>query len=106
MKSPCCIDISGYREETFNRKARYILRMTYVYILRSMSDSTQTYIGVTTDLGRRLQQHNTGQSAYTKQFMPWKVETYIAFSDAEKAKAFERYLKMGGGWRFAQRRLI
>jgi hypothetical protein len=38
--------------------------------------------------------------------MPWKVETYLAFSDQEKAKAFERYLKMGGGWRFAQRRLI
>jgi putative endonuclease len=38
--------------------------------------------------------------------MPWKLETYIAFSDAEKAKAFERYLKMGGGWRFAKRRLI
>ena len=80
--------------------------MTYVYILRSVSCPDQTYIGVTGDLRRRLRQHNSGQSEYTKQFIPWKVETYIAFSDSEKAKALERYLKMGGGWRFAQRRLI
>jgi len=80
--------------------------MTYVYILRSISRPEQTYVGVTGDLRKRLRQHNGGQSEYTSQFAPWKVETYIAFSDLEKAKAFERYLKKGGGWRFAERRLI
>lgn len=80
--------------------------MTYVYILRSLSRPEQTYIGVTGDLRKRVGQHNTGQSEYTKQFRPWTVETYIAFSKREKARAFERYLKMGGGWRFAKRRLI
>ena len=80
--------------------------MTYVYILRSVGGPEQTYIGVTSDLRRRLQQHNAGQSEYTRQFMPWRIETYIAFSKETKAKEFERYLKKGGGWRFAQRRLI
>jgi predicted GIY-YIG superfamily endonuclease len=77
-----------------------------VYILRSVRRPGETYIGVTGDLRRRLRQHNAGQSEYTKRFIPWKIETYIAFSDAEKARAFERYLKRGGGWRFAQRRLM
>jgi putative endonuclease len=77
-----------------------------VYILRSVGWPEQTYIGVASDLRRRLRQHNDGQSEYTRQFMPWRVEAYIAFSKAAKAKEFERYLKKGGGWRFAQRRLI
>lgn len=77
-----------------------------MYILRSVKYPEQTYIGVTGDLRRRLRQHNRGESEYTSQFIPWKLETYIAFSDREKAEAFERYLKKGGGWRFAKRRLI
>jgi len=80
--------------------------MRYVYILRSVGEPGQTYVGVTGDLKRRLRQHNSGQSEYTRDFRPWKLETYIAFSNPEKAKRFERYLKMGGGWRFAKRRLI
>jgi putative endonuclease len=70
--------------------------MKYVYILRSVRRPGRTYIGVTGDLRRRLHQHNAGQSEHTRQFMPWKIETYIAFSKEDKAKAFERYLKIGG----------
>lgn len=66
----------------------------------------QTYIGLTGDLRRRLRDHNSGQSTFTKRYAPWKLETYVAFSDAEKARRFERYLKKSGGWRFAQRRLM
>lgn len=80
--------------------------MTYVYILRSLGHPDQTYVGLTCDLRRRLRQHNAGESEYTRQFKPWTVETYIAFSDKEKARKFERYLKGGGGWRFARRRLV
>jgi hypothetical protein len=37
--------------------------------------------------------------------MPWKLVTYVAFSDIEKARAFERYLKSGSGHAFAKKRL-
>ena len=80
--------------------------MWYVYILRSVRQPEQSYVGVTGDLPHRLKQHNAGQSDYTKRFVPWRVETYIAFSKADKARAFETYLKKGGGWRFAKRRLM
>ena len=38
-------------------------------------------------------------------FMPWRLLTYVAFSDEGKATSFERYLKSGSGHAFANRRL-
>jgi hypothetical protein len=35
--------------------------------------------------------------------MPWKLVTYVAFSDAKKAVALERYLKSGSGHAFARK---
>jgi putative endonuclease len=34
-----------------------------------------------------------------------ETQTYVAFSDIEKARAFERYLKSGSGHAFAKKRL-
>ncbi len=39
------------------------------------------------------------------QYTPWKLVTYIAFSDERKAETFERYLKSGSGHAFAKKRL-
>lgn len=80
--------------------------MIYVYILKSLSKSDQTYIGLTNNLKRRHRDHNSGQAVYTSLFSPWEIVFYAAFISGKKALAFERYLKRGGGWRFAQRRLI
>lgn len=60
---------------------------------------------MTADLKQRLQQHNAGQSAHTSKFKPWRLETYIAFSERQKAEALERYLKSGSGHAFADKRL-
>lgn len=77
-----------------------------VYILTCDKNPDRTYVGLTNNLPRRLREHNAGKSCHTKEQRPWSLETYIAFSDEEKAKEFERYLKRGGGWRFAKRRLL
>jgi predicted GIY-YIG superfamily endonuclease len=77
--------------------------MFYTYILRSISNPTQRYIGHTADLRTRLEEHNSGKSLHTAKFRPWKVETYIAFESLDKAQAFERYLKTGSGHEFARR---
>jgi predicted GIY-YIG superfamily endonuclease len=77
----------------------------YVYILRSLARPEQRYIGVTSDLRARLRHHNGGCSYHTKKYRPWKIETYIGFSDEEKANSFERYLKTGAGWAFSLKRL-
>ena len=80
-------------------------RFVYVYLLRSEADSKQTYVGFTQDLRKRLDDHNAGKAKHTSKFRPWKLETYVAFSDPEKARAFERYLKTSSGIAFANKRL-
>jgi putative endonuclease len=77
----------------------------YVYLLQSESAIGQRYVGVTTDLKQRFAEHNTGKSAHTSKYVPWKLVTYVAFSDEQKAEAFERYLKSGSGHAFARKRL-
>jgi putative endonuclease len=77
----------------------------YVYLLGSLSSNERRYVGMTTDLKRRLQEHNAGKSYHTSKFKPWRLVTYVAFSDRAKAESFERYLKSGSGHAFANRRL-
>lgn len=79
--------------------------MKYVYILKSLSDPTKRYSGITSDLKQRLAEHNRGASLHTAAFVPWIVDTYIGFSDKKKAINFERYLKGGSGKAFSKKRL-
>ena len=81
------------------------LSVRYVYLLESLEVPDQRYVGVTTDLRRRLDEHNSGKSLHTAKFRPWRIVTYIAFSDALKAQQFEHYLKSGSGHAFAKKRL-
>jgi putative endonuclease len=77
----------------------------YVYLLASETFENQRYIGVISDLKQRLAEHNAGKSPHSSKYLPWKLVTYVAFSDGEKADAFERYLKSGSGHAFARKRL-
>lgn len=79
--------------------------MFSVYLIQSVADADQRYVGTTADLRRRLQAHNEGNSSHTSKFRPWRLVTYVAFSDRTKAAAFERYLKSGSGHAFAKKRL-
>ena len=78
--------------------------MYYVYLLRSINNSSKTYIGYTTNLKQRIESHNTGGSVYTERDRPWKLVMYLAFDSEEKALSFEKYLKVGSGSAFAKKR--
>lgn len=78
--------------------------MYYVYLLRSLADPKQTYIGFTEDLKARLMVHNRGGSKHTSKYVPWELVTYHAFSDRKRAADFEIYLKSGSGQAFAKKR--
>ena len=78
--------------------------MFYVYFLRSINSPSKTYIGYTTDAQQRFETHNSGGSIYTKDDRPWQPVTYVAFDDEQKAKAFEKYVKVGSGNAFAKKK--
>src|ERR1700687_5094956 len=77
--------------------------MKYVY-MRESHDSQHFYIGITGDLRARLAKHNAGEVAHTSKYKPWRLKTYVAFSDEKQAIAFEKYLKSGSGRAFEKKR--
>jgi putative endonuclease len=80
-------------------------QMKYVYLLRNIDFPNETYVGLTDDLRARLTAHNAGRSPHTTKYKPWRLVTYVAFSDGRKAVEFERYLKSASGRAFAKKRL-
>ena len=79
--------------------------MHYEYLKKCSSHPDQTYIGITSDLKGRLKAHNEGRSPHTSKYKPWRLITYLAFSDKSTAADFEQYLKSGSGHAFANKRL-
>ena len=79
--------------------------MFYTYLLKSLSQPTERYIGHSANLKQRLQEHSDGKCSHTAKFAPWKVTCYVAFERLELAQQFERYLKSGSGHAFAKRHL-
>ncbi|MFZ3354500.1 MAG: GIY-YIG nuclease family protein [Xanthobacteraceae bacterium] len=53
----------------------------------------------------RFADHNRGRSPHAAKFKPWRLVSYLAFSDDRKAIEFERYLKTASGRAFANKRL-
>jgi predicted GIY-YIG superfamily endonuclease len=76
-----------------------------VYLLESIDHPDESYVGLTDDLKSRFAAHNAGHSPHTAKFKPWRVVTYVAFSDDTKAVDFERYRKSASGRAFANKRL-
>ena len=64
----------------------------YTYILQSLKDNS-FYIGYTSNLKKRFQEHNSGKSLATKPHYPYKLIFYEAFLDRSDAKNREKYLK-------------
>ncbi len=77
--------------------------MHYFYLLRSVPNPTQRYIGLTSDLHARIRAHNAGRSPHTAKHKPWHLVAAVAFEDDQRAMDFERYLKTGSGRAFATR---
>jgi putative endonuclease len=78
--------------------------MFYVYILQSDMNGN-LYIGETTDLKKRIEEHNAGQNSSTKRYLPWSVIFYEAHNNHGDAKRREKYLKTTQGRRAIKKML-
>jgi predicted GIY-YIG superfamily endonuclease len=101
-RSPVQASLRSLR--TLGRR-RAVEHMTYVYLLQSIDYPGETYVGLTVDLRSRFSAHNAGRSPHTTKFKPWRLVSYVAFADEQKAVEFERYLKTASGRAFANKRL-
>jgi len=80
IPSPACKERASSKSEA------------YVYLLRSTS-TEKFYVGWTTDIKRRVKEHNSGKSRYTKSRGSWELIGYEVFFNTEEAKKRERALK-------------
>ncbi len=66
--------------------------MFYVYILRSEKSGTY-YKGQTSDLERRIKEHNNGEEKSTSRYVPWVLVWHTAVDSRSEALALEHKLK-------------
>jgi putative endonuclease len=78
--------------------------MYYAYILK-LRDNTY-YMGFSSDLQKRVEEHKQGRVSQTKNLLPLKLVYYSAFASKIKALNFEKYLKTNSGFAFRNKRLI
>ncbi|MCR4279355.1 MAG: GIY-YIG nuclease family protein [Candidatus Zambryskibacteria bacterium] len=78
--------------------------MWYTYVLQSDKDR-RLYTGISNDLRKRLEQHNSGKSTYTKNRGPFTLIYYEACLNQDDARSRELYLKSGMGKRYIKNRI-
>lgn len=77
----------------------------YVYLLVS-TDGVRSYVGWTTDLDRRLQQHNAGSGARSTRGRAWSLVYAERHSTRHGAMSREWHLKRERAFRSAIRNAI
>ena len=68
----------------------------HVYVLRSLKDG-KLYTGSTSNLKRRLQQHNSGMTASLRWRRPLELIYSEKYTTRVEAETREKYLKTGKG---------
>ena len=66
--------------------------MYYLYILENRRHDRH-YIGITENLGKRVDSHNSGSVRSTKAYRPWKLVYSENFLDKTSARKREIFLK-------------
>ncbi|MBU3927128.1 MAG: GIY-YIG nuclease family protein [Bacteroidetes bacterium] len=76
--------------------------MYYIYAIVSEVDQ-RIYVGFTTDVERRLKEHNSGKTTSTKGYRPWNILVVEEVTNREEARRREKYLKSGVGKEYLNR---
>ena len=71
----------------------------FVYILKSLSHGTY-YYGSTSDIEKRLKEHNAGRQKYTKGRQPWVLHYSEVFETRAEAMQRERFFKTIDGYNY------
>lgn len=69
-------------------------------------NSSFRYVGHTSDLKSRLNEHNQGLNQSTKHYKPLELDAFVAVKTKQKAMDLEKYFKTGSGIAFARKRIL
>ena len=75
-----------------DRSEAFLVMNNYCYILYS-EKLHKYYIGSTTDMARRLEDHNRGKEKFTSTGLPWKLVYKELFVEIKHARQRELYIK-------------
>lgn len=73
--------------------------MYFVYALQSEQDG-RVYVGFSSDVDKRLSQHNAGKTKSTKGYRPWRLIYSEQALTREEARKREKFFKGGSGKEF------
>lgn len=73
--------------------------MYFVYALSSIN-RRYIYVGLTSNLERRIEEHNSGKNKTTKPYKPFRLIYSEKCVDRPTARKREKYLKSGIGKEF------
>ncbi len=76
----------------------------YIYILKSLKDNN-LYTGYTSDLRKRIEEHNSGKVNSTKNRLPLKLIYFEGCINQQDATHREIYLKTSWGKRYLKERM-
>jgi putative endonuclease len=77
-------------------------QMYTLYVLKSKV-AKKSYVGITDDLSRRINEHNLGKNFYTKRYCPWRIIYTEEMRDRNEARRREKYLKSAAGRKFLKK---
>ena len=78
--------------------------MFFVYVIKSTVDN-RLYKGLTTDLEKRVKEHNSEKTKSTSSYKPWILAYFEKFNSRDEARKREKYLKSGIGREFLKNKL-
>lgn len=70
--------------------------MYYVYAIKSLVDG-RIYVGLSSNIKRRILEHNSGNVFSTKGYRPWKLIFNQEALNRQDARKKEKYFKSGCG---------
>ena len=79
--------------------------MYYVYFLKSLRYK-YNYVGYTSNLKSRLDEHNRGLNKSIKPYLSFEWDAYIAVKTKKLARDLEKYFKTGSGIAFSRKRIL
>ena len=62
-----------------------------------VNKQSNIYVGMTSNIHRRITQHNGNRSNWTKFKCSWKLVYQVEFTDSIIARSHEKFLKGGAG---------